>query len=88
VAGTVGSLLVGAATIVAGWHRPSDVAAALMVSAAWAGLVVAFVVMRPRGARNAPPEGDVPGARPEPNRRDGMVTIEHTARRTRTTVHR
>src|SRR5262249_49988326 len=47
VAGTVGSLLVGAATIVAGWHRLSDVAAALMVSAAWAGLVVAFVVMRP-----------------------------------------
>jgi len=89
LAGTAGSLLVGAATIVAGWHRLSDVVAALMVSAAWAGLVVAFVVMRPR--RATPADSSVLTVtvdRTEPSPRGDTVTIEGTARRARTTAHR
>lgn len=42
----VGSFVVmvtGASTIVAGWHRPSDVLAALGVSLAWAGIVGVFL---------------------------------------------
>jgi membrane-associated phospholipid phosphatase len=54
VVGLTGSLLVGTATIVAGWHRLSDVAAAVLVSAAWAGLVLAVVVLRPAARRPAP----------------------------------
>jgi membrane-associated phospholipid phosphatase len=46
--GLAGSLLVGMATVVAGWHRLSDVAAALLVSLAWAGLVLAALVLRRR----------------------------------------
>jgi membrane-associated phospholipid phosphatase len=53
VAGLVVSLLVGTATIVAGWHRLSDVAAALLVSTAWAGLVLTVVVLRPRRVASA-----------------------------------
>jgi len=91
VAGTAASLLVGAATVVAGWHRLSDVVAALMVSAAWAGLVVAFVVMRPRPARSAPPAD--PGLPNGPtsitaSRRAGTARLERAARRARTTVRR
>jgi membrane-associated phospholipid phosphatase len=89
VAGTAGSLLVGAATIVAGWHRLSDVVAAVMVSAAWAGLVVAFVVMRPRRPASADSSVlTVAVDRAEPSRRGDTVTVERTARRTRSTVHR
>ena len=89
VAGTGCSLLVGAATIVAGWHRLSDVVAALMVSAAWAGLVFAFVVMRPR--RSDPADSSVltvPYDRSATSRGGDTVTIESTARRTRMTVRR
>lgn len=48
VIGLGASLLVGTATIVVGWHRLSDVAAALLVSVAWAGVALALVVLRPR----------------------------------------
>lgn len=50
VTGLAASLVVGTATIVAGWHRLSDVAAALLVAMAWAGLVLALGVFRPRAA--------------------------------------
>lgn len=52
VVGLCASMLVGVATVVVGWHRLSDVAAALLVSLAWAGLVLAVVVLRP--VRRAP----------------------------------
>lgn len=48
VLGLAASLVVGAATVVAGWHRPSDVAAALLVTLGWTGLLLAVVVLRPR----------------------------------------
>jgi len=35
--------LTGLATVIAGWHRPSDVVAALLVTLAWAALVSAVV---------------------------------------------
>jgi membrane-associated phospholipid phosphatase len=76
--GLCGSLLVGAATMVAGWHRPSDVAAAVFVSAAWAGAVLAVVVLRPRRPRRR-------RGRPSP---DGSAPIEPAARRTAATAHR
>jgi membrane-associated phospholipid phosphatase len=88
VAGTVGSLVVGAATMVAGWHRLSDVVAALLVSAAWAGVVVAFVVMRPRPAPAASSVLAVPAELSGRGRRGDTLTIERTARRTRTTARR
>ncbi|MGH3318358.1 MAG: phosphatase PAP2 family protein [Nocardioidaceae bacterium] len=47
VVGLAATLLVGLATIVAGWHRLSDVAAALLVSLAWAGLVLVVMALRP-----------------------------------------
>jgi membrane-associated phospholipid phosphatase len=47
VAGTTATLLVGVATIVAGWHRLSDVAAALLVSLAWTGVVLVVTALRP-----------------------------------------
>jgi membrane-associated phospholipid phosphatase len=52
--GLAGSALVGMATVVVGWHRLSDVAAALLVCLAWAGLVLAALVLRPRPVRAAP----------------------------------
>jgi membrane-associated phospholipid phosphatase len=60
VAGLLLTLLVGAATIVAGWHRVSDVAAAVLVSAAWAGLMLVVVALRPRRAPQTPPVAVVP----------------------------
>jgi len=41
---------IGVATIAAGWHRPSDVAAALLVVTGWAAAVVLAVVVADRGA--------------------------------------
>lgn len=35
--------LTGLATVIAGWHRPSDVVAALLVTLAWAALVSAVI---------------------------------------------
>lgn len=50
--GAFAATLTGASTIVAGWHRPSDVVVALAVTAAWAGLVALMIggrVELPRG---------------------------------------
>jgi len=41
---------IGVATIAAGWHRPSDVAGALLVVTGWAAAVVLVVVVADRGA--------------------------------------
>ncbi|MGJ9422287.1 phosphatase PAP2 family protein [Aeromicrobium sp. CF3.5] len=52
LAGAAATTLTGASTIVAGWHRPSDIVAALAVSLAWAAvvsLVVARRLVRVRG---------------------------------------
>lgn len=75
--GVAGSVLVGTATIVTGWHRLSDVAAAVLVSGAWAGLMLAVVVLRPR-----------PPRRPVPPRAADNGRIQPAARRTTATVHR
>ncbi|MBO0812885.1 MAG: phosphatase PAP2 family protein [Microlunatus sp.] len=40
--------LTGLATVIAGWHRPSDVVAGLLVTLAWAALVSAFIAGGPR----------------------------------------
>jgi membrane-associated phospholipid phosphatase len=42
-AGGFATALTGASTIVAGWHRPADVVAALAVSLVWTGVVAVFV---------------------------------------------
>jgi membrane-associated phospholipid phosphatase len=42
-AGGFATTLTGASTIVAGWHRPADVVAALAVSLVWTGLVALFI---------------------------------------------
>lgn len=44
---------IGAATLTAGWHRPSDVLAAYLVAAAWTAVVVAFILIW-RGGQTAP----------------------------------
>lgn len=41
---------IGVATIAAGWHRPSDVAGALLVVTGWAAAVVLVVALADRGA--------------------------------------
>lgn len=49
----LGSILVtlaGASTVVAGWHRPADVFAALLVSLAWGALVVLVLSVRRVGS--------------------------------------
>lgn len=51
-----GSILVtlaGASTVVAGWHRPADVFAALLVSLAWGALVVLVLSIRQAGSATA-----------------------------------
>lgn len=48
VAGLAGGGLVGLATILVGWHRLSDVVAAVLVCCAWAGLMLTAVVLRPQ----------------------------------------
>ena len=42
-AGGFATTFTGASTIVAGWHRPADVVAALAVSLVWTGLVALFM---------------------------------------------
>lgn len=52
LAGAAATTLTGASTVVAGWHRPSDIIAALAVSLGWAAvvsLVVANRLVRVRG---------------------------------------
>ena len=46
LAGAAATTLTGASTIVAGWHRPSDIVAALAVSLGWAALVSLVVARR------------------------------------------
>lgn len=58
LAGGFAATLTGASTVVAGWHRPSDVIAALAVCLAWTG-AVAFV-LRGRAPRSS--GGSVVGA--------------------------
>jgi membrane-associated phospholipid phosphatase len=58
VVGLAATLLVGLATIVAGWHRLSDVAAALLVSLAWTGVVLVVVALRPMPSPVAVPVAD------------------------------
>ena len=43
--------LTGMATVIAGWHRPSDVIAALLVTLAWAALVSGLLAGAPRDGR-------------------------------------
>jgi len=60
VVGLTATLLVGLATIVAGWHRPSDVAAALLVSLAWTGVVLVVMALRPMRSPAVLPVADYP----------------------------
>lgn len=50
VAGSFAVTLTGASTVAAGWHRPSDVVAALAVSLLWSSAVAVFVGVRTVGA--------------------------------------
>ncbi|QDP94856.1 phosphatase PAP2 family protein [Microlunatus elymi] len=43
--------LTGLATVIAGWHRPSDVVAGLLVTLAWAALVSGLLTGGPRDGR-------------------------------------
>ena len=49
VVGAAYAALVGVATLAEGWHRPSDVVAALLVVGAWSSFVAAVVVLTQRG---------------------------------------
>jgi len=46
--GTFATMLAGASTIIAGWHRPSDIVAALLVTLAWSSGVAAVLGGRRR----------------------------------------
>jgi membrane-associated phospholipid phosphatase len=46
--GALGATVVGVATLSAGWHRPSDAVAALLVVGAWAGVAGVFIVLAQR----------------------------------------
>ncbi|UYM07370.1 phosphatase PAP2 family protein [Solicola gregarius] len=52
--GSIVATLAGASTVVAGWHRPADVLAALLVSLAWGALAVLVLSVRRAGM---PPAG-------------------------------
>ena len=47
--GSILATLVGASTVVAGWHRPADILAALLVALAWGGLVALGLSLRRDG---------------------------------------
>ncbi len=51
VAGTGYAVAVGAATVTAGWHRPSDAIAGLLLAVAWAAAICAVLVEAPSGTR-------------------------------------
>jgi membrane-associated phospholipid phosphatase len=53
VIGAVAAAFVGVATLSAGWHRPSDVVAALLVVGVWAGVAGLFVLLAQRHHGNA-----------------------------------
>jgi len=57
LAGGFATTLTGASTIVAGWHRPADVVAALAVSLFWTALAALLL----RGSAGAPVAGTVAG---------------------------
>jgi membrane-associated phospholipid phosphatase len=52
--GLVYATLVGAGTVTAGWHRPSDVAAAYLLVMAWAGACLALLIMTEGVERTRP----------------------------------
>jgi len=56
-------LAIGIATIAAGWHRPSDVAGAMLVVTGWAAAVVLAAVLVDRRAFGDGREGDGDGGR-------------------------
>lgn len=61
VVGAVYTVATGVSTLVAGWHRPSDVVAAVLVVLAWTGLAsVAGALMDPEGRSLGDPSGDRP----------------------------
>ncbi len=61
VVGAAYTVVTGVSTLVAGWHRPSDVVAAVLVVVAWAGLAsVAGALMDPDGRTYGDPAGDRP----------------------------
>jgi membrane-associated phospholipid phosphatase len=60
LAGGFATTLTGASTIVAGWHRPADVVAALAVSLAWTA-AVAIVLHGPRQPSGATVAGSLVG---------------------------
>jgi membrane-associated phospholipid phosphatase len=51
LAGAGVGALAGLATVIAGWHRPADVIAAMLVTVIWAAVVSAVVAGRPRDGR-------------------------------------
>ena len=51
------AVLVGAATLTGGWHRPSDVLGAYLVTLGWAAAVCVWLVA-PRGPQPREPEGN------------------------------
>lgn len=53
--GAFAIVFIGMSTVVAGWHRTSDVLAALTVTLAWAGLAALLLSLRP----TKPPRGGV-----------------------------
>lgn len=62
--GSVATTLTGASTIVAGWHRPSDIVAALAVCLAWAAIASLFLsrrLVRVRGTTLAALAGSAAG---------------------------
>ncbi len=52
IGGLVYATLVGAGTVTAGWHRPSDVVAAYLIVMAWAGISAAVLIDREGAARD------------------------------------
>ena len=56
LAGMAATGLAGVSTLVAGWHRPSDVIAATLVVGAWSGVVAAGLGAWSRGRQRAPLE--------------------------------
>lgn len=51
------AVVIGAATLTAGWHRPSDVIAAYLVATAWAAMLGALIVGSRGTAVASPPRG-------------------------------
>jgi len=73
LAGSVAASLVGVGLVVAGWHRPSDVVAALGVCLAWSGLVSLWLLLRSR--EPAPPRSPLSGRGHWPAALGGTVVV-------------